>query len=45
MKETILNLWQESGTLSMLIQDGADNEITYNTEVLKFKWLQRLLTF
>ena len=37
MKQTILNLWQENGTLSMIIQINKTNydvvnEITYNTE-------------
>ena len=40
MKQTITNLWQENGTLSMIIQINKTNydvvnEITYNTEFLK----------
>ena len=37
MKQTILNLWPENGTLSMIIQINKTNydvvnKITYNTE-------------
>ena len=36
---TILNLWQENGALSMIIQKqikyGVGNEVAYYTEVLK----------
>ena len=36
MQQTILNLRQENGTLSMIPQNyEEENEISYNTEVLK----------
>ena len=35
MKQAILNLWQENGTLSMINQTSAGNEIIYRKEVLK----------
>ena len=39
MKQTILDLSQENGTLSMIVQKRiiTENEITYNAEVLKAK--------
>ena len=35
MKETILNLWQENVTFSIIIQCDAANDIIHNTEILK----------